>query len=357
MAPRRRGPISQQQFNQLTSNLLDLNTGSVGLPFTDTKINIPTAAPLSLLPGVGDAILFGTIVGRTQAENIANKLAGNEPLGLMESMRRAGTGTGALGNLRQEVVDYQKSKGVNNPEFISKTGLTDFFANNPKYADLDVAPSSIGGKTQPFSTRSGFKSSGFAGNYQADSPFNIAGEKGEPMTYETAILSGRFDDDIKTTGEFASDNIYQTNIRGGVDPKTGTQAFDPAFSRAVTLENRGEKQSDPDPGDSKIICTEMYRQTGLDDWSKAMKIWYIYQKKYLTPLHQEGYHFLFRPFVNGMKKSKIITAIGNHLARRRTNHIKHILFKKKPDYLGMIYMKIAEPLVYAVGKIRRYLND
>tara|TARA_Y100000004_G_C8936388_1_gene422294 strand:- start:377 stop:1456 length:1080 start_codon:yes stop_codon:yes gene_type:complete len=359
MAPRKRGALSQQQFNQLTSNLLDLNTGSVGLPFTDTKINVPSAAPLSLIPGAGDALLFGTIVGRTQAENIANRLAGNEPLGLMESMKRAGTGTGALGNLRQEVVEYQKSKGVENPNFITKTALTDFFANSPKYASLDVAPSSIGGKTQPFSTRSGFKASGFAGNYQADSPFNIAGEKGEPMTYEEAILSGRFDDDIKTTGEFASDNIYQTNIRGGVDPRTGKQAFDPAFSRAVTLENRGVKQSDPDPGDSdkSIICTEMYRQTGLDDWSKAMKIWYIYQKKYLTPLHQEGYHFLFRPFVNGMKRSKIITAIGNHLAKRRTNHIKHILFKKKPDYLGMIYMKIAEPLVYVVGKIRRHLND
>ena len=354
MAPRKRGPISQQQFNQLTSNLLDLNTGSVGLPFTDTKINIPSAAPLSLLPGMGDAVLFGTMVGRTQAENIANRLAGNEPLGLMESMKRAGTGTGALGNLRQEVVDYQKSKGVNNPEFISKTGLTDFFANNPKYSSLDVETSSIGGKSQPFSTRSGLEKSGFAGNYQADSPFNIAGEKGEPMTYETAILSGRFDDDIKTTGEFASDTITQTNIRN-YDPTKGV--FDPAFSRAVTLENRGEK-SDPDPGDDKsIICTEMYRQTGLDDWSRAMKIWYIYQKKYLTPLHQEGYHFLFRPFVNGMKKSKIITAIGNHLAKRRTNHIKHILFKKKPDYLGMIYMKIAEPLVYVFGKIRRYLND
>ena len=354
MAPRKRGPISQQQFNQLTSNLLDLNTGSVGLPFTDTKINIPSAAPLGFLPGMGNALLFGTMVGRTQAENIANKLAGNEPLGFMESVKRAGTGKGALANLRQEVVDYQKSKGVKDFENITKTGLTDFFASSPKYASLDVAPSSIGGKTQPFSTRSGFKSSGFAGNYQADSPFNIAGEKGEPMTYEQAILSGRFDDDIKTTGEFASDRIPQTNIRN-YDPKKGV--FDPAFSRAVTLENRGEK-SDPDPGDDKsIICTEMYRQTGLDDWSRAMKVWYIYQKKYLTPLHQEGYHFLFRPFVNGMKKSKIITAIGNHLARRRTNHIKHILFKKKPDYLGMIYMKIAEPLVYAVGKIRRYLND
>ena len=151
----------------------------------------------------------------------------------------------------------------------------------------------------------------------------LSGEAGEVAEKVKKVIrdkGGQFDDDIKTTGEFASDNIYQTNIRGGVDPKTGTAAFDPAFSRAVTLENRGEK-SDPDPGDSKIICTEMYRQTGLDDWSRAMKIWYIYQKKYLTPLHQEGYHFLFRPFVNGMKKSKIITAIGNHLATRRTNHI------------------------------------
>ena len=352
MAPRKRGALSQQQFNQLTSNLLDLNTGSVGLPFTDTKINIPSAAPLGMLPGVGDALLFGTMVGRTQAENIANRLAGNEPLGLMESMKRAGTGTGALGNLRQEVVDYQKKQGVKNPEFISKTGLTDFFANNPKYSSLDVAPSSIGGKTQPFSTRSGLERSGFAGDYSAPSPTSNLG--GTFVSFEDAILGGQFDDDIKTTGEFASDNINQTNIRN-YDPTKGV--FDPAFSRAVTLENRGEK-SDPDPGDDKsIICTEMYRQTGLDDWSKAMKIWYIYQKKYLTPLHQEGYHFLFRPFVNGMKKSKIITSIGNHLARRRTNHIKHILFKKKPDYLGMIYMKIAEPLVYVVGKIRRCLND
>ena len=48
MAPRKRGALSQQQFNQLTSNLLDLNTGSVGLPFTDTKINIPSAAPLGI---------------------------------------------------------------------------------------------------------------------------------------------------------------------------------------------------------------------------------------------------------------------------------------------------------------------
>ena len=43
-----------------------------------------------------------------------------------------------------------------------------------------------------------------------------------------------------------------------------------------------------------IVCTAMYQTTGLEDWSKAMKIWYIYQKKYLTIQHQEGYHKLLK---------------------------------------------------------------
>ena len=110
MAPRKRGALSQQQFNQLTSNLLDLNTGSVGLPFTDTKINIPSAAPLGMLPGVGDALLFGTMVGRTQAENIANRLAGNEPLGLMESMKEQAQEQVLLAICVKRLLTIKKSK-------------------------------------------------------------------------------------------------------------------------------------------------------------------------------------------------------------------------------------------------------
>ena len=47
-----------------------------------------------------------------------------------------------------------------------------------------------------------------------------------------------------------------------------------------------------------------------------------------------------------------LTKLGAHFAQRRTNHIKHVLFKKsKPDYLGKIYMMIGEPLVYLAGKV------
>ena len=103
-------------------------------------------------------------------------------------------------------------------------------------------------------------------------------------------------------------------------------------------------------GGKSIVCTAMYQTTGLEDWSKAMKIWYIYQKKYLTIEHQEGYHKLFKPFVKGMHKSSIIKAIGAHVARHRTQHLKHVMFNSKPSLLGKIYNKILEPICYFVGK-------
>jgi hypothetical protein len=103
-------------------------------------------------------------------------------------------------------------------------------------------------------------------------------------------------------------------------------------------------------GGKSIVCTAMYQTTGLEDWKKAMKIWYIYQKKYLTIQHQEGYHKLFKPFVKGMHKSKIIKAIGAHIAKHRTQHLKHIMFNSKPSLLGKIYNKILEPICYWVGK-------
>ena len=104
----------------------------------------------------------------------------------------------------------------------------------------------------------------------------------------------------------------------------------------------------------KIICTEMYRQTTLNNWKEAMKLWYLFQKKYLTPTHQVGYHFLFKPFVRGMKKSRILTAIGSHFAKQRTKDIKHIMFGTKFSLLGRIYRIIFEPICYITGLLLTY---
>jgi hypothetical protein len=109
-------------------------------------------------------------------------------------------------------------------------------------------------------------------------------------------------------------------------------------------------------GTGKIVCTEMYRQTQLDDWAKAMKIWDVYQRKYLTPHHEVGYHWLFKPYVRGMQNSSILTQFGAFLARKRTLHLKHILTKgiAKDDIVGNIWCKIIHPIVYVAGKIQSW---
>ena len=109
-------------------------------------------------------------------------------------------------------------------------------------------------------------------------------------------------------------------------------------------------------GTGKIVCTEMYRQTQLDDWAKAMKIWDVYQRKYLTPHHEVGYHWLFKPYVKGMQNSSILTRFGAFLARKRTLHLKHVLTKgiAKDDIVGNIWCKIIHPIVYVAGKIQSW---
>jgi hypothetical protein len=111
--------------------------------------------------------------------------------------------------------------------------------------------------------------------------------------------------------------------------------------------------------DKSIVCTEIYRQTQLSDWSKAMRVWDTYQRRYLTPEHEIGYHWLFRPYVSGMKKSNLLTRFGALMAGRRTQHLKHVLTKgkAKDDLFGNVFCKIIHPTVYMAGKIKTFLDS
>jgi len=121
--------------------------------------------------------------------------------------------------------------------------------------------------------------------------------------------------------------------------------------RTAQYDDPSQAEEESAGTDSKIVCTEMYRQTQLDDWAQAMKTWHIYQKKYLTPLHEIGYHSLFKPFVRGMKVNNTLTSIGAYFAKERTKHLRHILTKgkAKDSIVGNIFCKIIHPIVYLVG--------
>ena len=125
-------------------------------------------------------------------------------------------------------------------------------------------------------------------------------------------------------------------------------------SRAATGSFRGAQEagmgsSGTDSG--KIVCTAMYKTTGLEEWKKHIRVWQIFERKYLTPYHEKGYHILFKPFVKGMHKSNIIKALGAHVAKHRTQDLKHIMFNSKPSWIGRIYRKILEPICYLVGRL------
>ena len=155
-------------------------------------------------------------------------------------------------------------------------------------------------------------------------------------------------------GTFTHENGTTVNFTGS-DGKPGNAPE--TTERQERMEERTARLDAPDDdtassGESgKIVCTEMYRQTQLDDWTQAMKTWHIYQKKYLTPIHEVGYHSLFKPFVRGMKVNKALTNLGAYLAKERTKHLRHILTKGKSadSIVGNIFCKIIHPIVYLVG--------
>jgi len=140
----------------------------------------------------------------------------------------------------------------------------------------------------------------------------------------------------------------QDDYKSSKSKATASRAAPGSF-RAAQEEGTGSSGTDS----GKIVCTAMYKTTGLEEWKKHIRVWQIFERKYLTPYHEKGYHILFKPFVKGMHKSNIIKALGAHVAKHRTQDLKHIMFNSKPSWIGRVYRKILEPICYLVGRLWR----
>jgi len=212
-------------------------------------------------------------------------------------------------------------------------------------------------------------------------------KKSNPKQYRADVRSGKYDKEFDIIDRSTREENLEKNSRpnkAGVNlaEKVGTEnaskirddqgtatnvdsqgrvaySNDHDWSKKTQLNvNEGQSSGAQEKADTrgKIVCTEMYRQTQLDDWAKAMKIWDVYQRKYLTPYHEVGYHWLFKPYVKGMQSSNVLTKFGAFMATKRTKHLKYILTKgiAKDDIVGNIWCKIIHPIVYAAGKIKTW---
>ena len=208
----------------------------------------------------------------------------------------------------------------------------------------------------------------------------------DPSQYAKDVRAGKYDDDFAALDTAREERNLQrntgknkagTDIRGqygddvakkvrddqgtvgSVDTKTGQISYDSSHDWSKPTQTNinsvtsTKAEETSDSRDDKIICTEMYRQTQLDDWKRAIKIWGVYEKKYLTPYHQTGYHYLFKPWVRGMQTSTILTSVGAYLAKARTQHLKYIMTKgkSKDSFIGNVWCKIIHPIVYITGRM------
>jgi len=315
-------------------------------------------------------------VGKTLAMGAINKLAGG-PISLVFDALGAIAPQDSLENkTTRSIVDELKAEedygfnmqsgNLNQDPFgrnpVSAFGdyeqtLMDDLAGTGKWANLQTAEMTEAKKqfAQDYFNKKAEK----AGGAEVEDGVVLGpGEApGEDLVTAEELAEQKFQDEIDAGIAAADEEPSPTVTTPTFEPRGGGADRDPAPAPAPAAPvyedaiMRGQTGGGSDPGGGKsIICTAMYQTTGLEDWSKAMKIWYIYQKKYLTIQHQEGYHKLFKPFVKGMHKNNIIKAIGAHVARHRTQDLKHVMFGSKPSWLGRVYRKILEPICYWVGK-------
>ena len=187
-------------------------------------------------------------------------------------------------------------------------------------------------------------------NYDSQGNPSGAAPAGSQYSATGIFSTSRTDDDPPSDLGGATGAGYGSGTGEGGTQTADEVKVDPTDGKDLS-KTFADDAASSDTGGGKIVCTEMYRQTQLDDWAQAMKIWYVYQKKYLTPIHEVGYHWLFKPFVRGMKVNNMLTNLGAYFATERTKHLKHILTKgkSKDSLFGNVFCKIIHPIVYLVG--------
>ena len=263
------------------------------------------------------------------------------------------------GNTNQNITAHPEGSGtlqtdangeISGSFFIPNTNAIKFRTGTRQFKLLDI---SVDKEDDALAiARAPYTASGYLDTYQKEflSTRVLTVEGVKTVTNRRAAYQNRDDGD----GPQGRPHLYVGDGTFSRDPqKIANYNYGP-YAEARHGQRLLDKADNPDTGSSKIVCTEMYRQTQLEDWKRAMRIWDTYQRRHLTPLHEVGYHWLFKPYVVGMQNSNLLTKVGAYLAQERTKHLKHVLTKgrAKDSLVGNAWCKIIHPIVYVAGRIK-----
>ena len=316
------------------------------------------------LPFVGGFANIGQAIGKYQLEDSANKFFGNNKGFQDTSQGTAGGKNSSTSQLIRDMKAFKENNPYSTTKNITRDDIQDFMMS--KRPDLDLAPIQNRAYTQAelderttdfFKPEQSYStqpySSGSFAKYGDDFKQSIDDMRGpldkgrEPYTVEAMRgFQKTYDDNLKSTDQFADDNINQSNIINSVDAK-GKSNYDPAFARAVTLENQQEAGSDTPS--STFICTALYEM-------KQMPISiYKYDQRYGQSVNRKiynGYAIWGKPIANKMRNKGCVYEMVKPIALKWAEQMAYDMSdgkvgKKRYSIKAMKFL--GEAICYGIG--------
>jgi len=348
------GNLNKDQYESLSYGVQSLNN-----PFQILGKSIPQNAILTTalgqVSGLGMPINIGTAIGAFKAESAADQFLNkpNQDRGFYETGKRIGTGVQEVRNM---IPDLNKDNIISNYE-MNKFGQN--------IQGLDLAPmysggdetnmvKGYGGKTMPSGATANPYSSGSFAKYGDDykkslddmqQRYNEDEEfKSSMGSYAMRDMQSRYDDNMKSSSDYAGDAINQTNITN-YDPSKGT--YDKNYADAVTRESQGDSAN----AGSTFICTALYE---MGDMKKSI---YKYDKLYgskVDPAIYRGYALWGEPLARQIKKKGMVYKLIKPIALTWANQMAYDLSKGrhgKNNIAMKITKTIGEGICYALGQI------
>ena len=369
-------PFSLKDVETLKTGILAEEAGFKPLSSFNVDFTLRPETIFGALPGIGDLAILGQAIGKVQTEDAATNFLNTQSpnqldTGLSATLKRAGTGESATNAVINEIKQFKANDPFSTEPNITRDDIQKYIAS--KRPDLDLAPiqnrmftkteiaeGDAGGRfgnqqvytTQPFSsgrTAQNITSTGFRSGIDPQDKAMIEEDLAISgySSYGDAMKGGFFDNELKSTGQFAEDKTTQVNF-GTRDEKgnfVGAKGYDPAFARAATLENQGDSAN----ADPTFICTVLFEMNIL-----PMSI-YKYDQRYGQQVNRKiynGYATWGKPIAERMRKQGFTFKIMKPIACAWAEQMAYDLSEGKVGK-NRVSIKIGkfigEAICYSIG--------
>ena len=360
------GSLTRDEFESLSLGVQGLNN-PINIMGKSIPRNDVLMGGLGMVSGLPTGI--GSAIGQYKAQDAANKLL-NRETDFFDTLKGINTG---VQDVRNEITN--RGFDQNNDGIISNFELNRFGQTipgvdlapmynykkddlgNPAYSMVSKnagRPYMESGKTMPADATANPYSSGSFAKYGDDykkslddmqQRYNEDEEfKSSMGSYAMRDMQSRYDDNLKSSIDYAGDAINQTNITN-YDPSKGQ--YDKNYADAVTRESQGDSVG----AESTFICTALYE---MGDMKKSIyKYDSMYGKKINSAIYR-GYALWGEPLAKQIKKKGLVYKLIKPIALTWANQMAYDLSKGKTgkNSLAMKITKtIGEGCCYILGQI------